>query len=61
MIMQIEKHNVNIYPMFDMLMVLDVWEHAYYLDYKNERAKFVEAYWNLVNWDEIDRNLKKII
>jgi superoxide dismutase len=43
-IMQIEKHNVNVYPMLRILMVLDVWEHAYYLDYKNERPKFVEAF-----------------
>ena len=34
-------------------MVLDVFEHAYYLDYKNERAKFIEAFWNIVNWDAI--------
>ena len=49
-IMQIEKHNMNIYPMFTILMTLDVWEHAYYVDYKNDRAKFVESFWNIVNW-----------
>jgi len=60
-IMQIEKHNVNIYPMFKILMVLDVWEHAYYLDYKNERAKFVDAFWNIVNWDEVNRRLEELL
>ena len=42
LIMQIEKHNTNVYPGFRILMVLDVFEHAYYIDYKNERAKFVK-------------------
>ena len=59
-IMQIEKHNTNVYPMFTILMVIDVWEHAYYLDYKNERAKFVDAFWNIVNWDEVNKRLERI-
>ena len=58
-IMQIEKHNTNVYPMFRILMVLDVFEHAYYIDYKNERGKFVEAFWNIVDWDEVNKRLEE--
>ncbi len=60
-IMQIEKHNTNIYPTFRILMVLDVWEHAYYLDYKNARAKFVDAFWKIVNWDEVNKRLEELL
>ncbi|MEM2117839.1 MAG: superoxide dismutase [Candidatus Bathyarchaeia archaeon] len=60
-IMQIEKHNTNVYPMFRILMVLDVFEHAYYIDYKNDRAKFVETFWNIVNWDEVNNRIKELL
>ncbi|MCX7908272.1 MAG: superoxide dismutase [Fe] [Ignavibacteria bacterium] len=39
------------------LLTIDVWEHAYYIDYRNARPKFVEAFWEIVNWDFVSKNL----
>jgi Fe-Mn family superoxide dismutase len=39
------------------LMTCDVWEHAYYIDYRNARPKYLETFWNLVNWDFVSGNL----
>lgn len=39
------------------LLTVDVWEHAYYIDYRNRRAAFVEAWWGLVDWNKVSANL----
>ena len=41
------------------LLTCDVWEHAYYIDYRNARPNYLSAFWELINWDFVSKNLQK--
>jgi len=41
------------------LLTVDVWEHAYYIDYRNERQKYLESFWNIVNWPFVEENFAR--
>jgi superoxide dismutase, Fe-Mn family len=60
-ISQIEKHNLNHIAQSSVILCSDLWEHAFYAQYLNDKAKYVDAWWNVVNWSEADARLGKAL
>lgn len=59
-ILQCEKHqNLTLWGCKPIL-VLDMWEHSYYLQYKTKRPDYISAFWNIINWEEVNRRFFEI-
>ena len=60
-IMTFENHFQNQIAELPILMLADEFEHAYYLQYKNKRADYISAWWNVVNWEDVEKKLERYI
>ena len=57
---QVYDHQGNVGNGAGPLLVIDAWEHAFYLQYKNVKADYVEAIWNIVNWDDVAQRFERV-
>lgn len=60
-VIQVEKHQNQAAQGAIPILALDVWEHAYYLRYRNRRAEYVENWWNVVNWPNVSERLEAAV
>ncbi|MDE7271212.1 MAG: Fe-Mn family superoxide dismutase, partial [Acetatifactor sp.] len=59
-IVQTANEDVPVWPLYTPLLLVDVWEHAYYLQYQNRRADYVEGWFDLIHWRKVGKRYEAI-